>query len=281
MSAQAAAPAATTPAPAATIAPTNPGEAAPSAPVSQAVPSKEAAAPQYFMYQGKPYTQAELEAALETQSTLGKRIGEVSAREAAMAKLKDPSKWVEALKEFGHDPDQLATDHLLALKAQSEMDPKDRELAELRSKVEAAQRADAERAQQVEAAKRAETETRLAELQEKRLVDSATKHGLLVSKRTMASTLALMKEAADQGLDLSEDDAIQLVKQDLNREFATQLKDLSTEQLLALIPKETQKALLKTLTKQALAPTTKAPDARPTTSARKDRPSYLDNILDM
>lgn len=269
-------------APSATAAPTNPGETA--TPQAAGGQSAQASKTPYTTIGGKPYTMEELQAALETQASLGSRLGELDAKEASVAKLRDKSKWAEAMRELGHDPDELAVERMLALKAEDEMDPKDRELAQYKAKAEAYEREQAERLKEAEEAKGKELQARQRQMQEERIVTAAAKHGLPVNPRAMGEVFTLMDRAAAHNLELPEDEAVQMVKQDLSREMTAHIKDLSPEGLLSLLPRDTQKALLKVLTNQALAPSARSPDARPSKAAdggsNEPKPAWLTKFLD-
>jgi hypothetical protein len=270
MSATSAAPAA--PAPQASAVPTSPGDPTP--------PAAPVPAP-YVTIKGRPYTQAELEAALETEQTLGSKITELDSKNAALDRFRDKSKLADVLREFGHDPDEFATERLLQLKAQDEMDPKDRELAEYKARVEAYERERAEQARLAEEAAQKETQGRLRKLAEQRVLEAANKHGLPKSEKALDETLKLIEKAAVRGLDLSEEDAVRLVKEDMARDLVEHFKSFNPEGILALLPKETQKALLKVLTDQALAPSAKAPDTRPGKPAAERGPGLPDAFKKM
>lgn len=260
----------------ATAAPSNPGETA-----TGVAAAEQTTTPQYTTIGGRPYTVEELQEALETKGALGSRLNELSAKEAAIAKFKDKSKLAEVLREFGHDPDDFATERLLQLQAEEQMDPRDRELSQYKAKVEAYEREQAERQRQAEEAKGQEIQNRRNSLMEQSIVGAAHKHGLPVSARALEEVMNLVEKAADNGLDLEINDAVQMVKQDMTRDLLGHVKDLSPEGLLNLLPRETQKALLKVLTDRALAPGQRAPDARkPGTQPVNHKPDYLKRMLD-
>lgn len=264
--------------PSATAAPTSPGEAAPTGgQVAQASKTP------YTTIGGKPYTMEELQAALETQANLGSRLGELDAKEASVAKLRDKSKWVEAMRELGHDPDELAVERMLALKAEEEMDPKDRELAQYKAKAEALEKEQANRLKEAEEAKGKELLARQQQIRADRVVAAAEKLGLPNTAKAMDEVFNLMDRYAAHNLEIPEEDAVQMVKQDLTKDLTAHIKDLTPEGLLGLLPRETQKALLKVLTNQALAPAAKSPDARPSKPADASggpKPAWLTKFLD-
>jgi len=212
---------------------------------------------------GKPYKPEELEAALEAQSTLSERLADLDKRQAGLDRFKDKSKIAEVLKEFGHNLDDVAVEHILALKAQEDMDPKDRELAELKAYKESQERARQEAEAKQKEAEEAEIHQRNQEILRTQVLDAAKQFNLPNTARAAEMVMEEIGRAAKLEVDLPPPVAVQIVKERLTKEFGDHVRTMDAAGIKNLLPKPLQAELLKLLTNEALAPTTKAPDSKP------------------
>lgn len=267
------APAAPVPSTPAAASSTDVADATSAAPVAPSAPkAANATAPTPgFTHGGKTYTSAELEAALNTHSTVDQAMKSLAKEKAEVNKAKeaysskDKSRIMAALREQGVPREvlaELAEEVLMAEIKDSEMTPEQRELETLRGEktaraAEEAKRAEAEKQKALEA-----EVTHIHAAYETQFIQAMTESGLPRTPETMERLAGLVLLGIEAGYEVSPAEAAVLLRSRTVEANRPIYEGMSVDQLREALGPKAVEALIKAHTSGLQAMTSKAPDKR-------------------
>ena len=176
------------------------------------------------------------------------------------------------LKEMGRDPVKFAEELLAAEVEKMQMDPKERRIKELEAEMKKI-------AEKESAAKKAHEEAQAKMVRDKYAADfenqlmGAMKSGSLPNNPELISRMTnYMSQAIQQGIDVSFEDLIPLVKSSHRELVKSTLKDFSAQELLELMSEAqiNDVILKKTPPKKPKAPPTAQSVAKDTAAGKQD-----------
>jgi hypothetical protein len=247
--------------------PSNPGPdntgappAAPSGPDGTAKPGDIAAAAKEAMrklkYKTKEGTDAEVDEAealkvymerkqhqAEASRTLNEGKALRKQSEELLQMLKDEGQIKAVLKKLGHDDRKLAEKILAAHLEDELMDPKDRELRNL--KAEIARREEMDRSQKEELQKKMQAQRVevLRQKYEKEFLDTLEASKLPKTKQTVARMAGYIAQCARIGYEITPNEAAKLLAEDLRREHKAIIDEANIDSLIGLYGEENIKKL--------------------------------------
>ena len=171
--------------------------------------------------------------------------------------MKDKGQLFDAISKLGHDPRALAEEYLASQLEQEMMDPRDRELADARKKLQSIE--DMERQQREAVQKRHDDEMRAkyAKDYNDKFVEALQESGLPGTKPMVAEMAKYIGRSAKIGFKMTPLEASQLVKEDIQRAQMSLYKDADGETLLRLLGDDMAAKLL-----QARGSKVKNPEAQ-------------------
>lgn len=152
---------------------------------------------------------------------------------------KDPTKVIDLLKHLGHDARKLAEEYLASQLEDDLKDPKDKELQKYKSEAE-------QYRQMIEAEKERKAKIQSDALKQKyakeyeaQFTEALQSSKLPATKESVAKMARYIHRASEINLEMTPQEAAQLVKEDMTREIKTLVAEASPETLIALFGEET------------------------------------------
>lgn len=152
-----------------------------------------------------------------------------------VAMMKDPKKFFETAQKLGHDPRELAEKYLAAQLEDELMDPKDKEIRQLRTEKEENERIKSEEKAK-EDAKVAETlKAKYSKEYQETFIAALESSGLPPTKPMVGRMASYIGRAAGLGFKMSADEAAQLVREDITMEHQRIIGESDGETLMRLL----------------------------------------------
>ena len=191
------------------------------------------------------------------------RAADKKFQEAA-ALRKEAVAFIEALKKdpmavlsdprLGVNARQAAEEYLLKTLEDEMMDPKDRELRDLKKEKQAREDAEEEAKRQAQEAKERETTEHLKDKYEAQFQACLDSSGLPKTPHTIKRIAFYMREGIMRGLDLTPDDVVSKVKDEYIEEQKSLFSGLDGENLLKLLGDDLAKKIRKFDTSKVMQP---------------------------
>ena len=177
---------------------------------------------------------------LQLAKAAKKRMAEaVNARKQAMeivkAFEKDPESMLERLGDKGRE---IAEKYLMKHIQESMMSPEEKRLKELEKKVETYEQREAREKQEREAEAIAKKESEYANSFQQTIISALQKSGLPKTPQIVKRMAAIMQRNLEFGLELTPDDLVTEVKQELTELFQAISKDSDADHLLNILGKD-------------------------------------------
>lgn len=151
--------------------------------------------------------------------------------QAQIEKLKsDP--WA-AMKEFGMDPREAAEAYLAAQLEEEMMDPRDRELRDLKKENSQFKQTESEKKKQADQMRMQEMTAKAQESLQQEFIGAIQATGLKPSYATVRRMAALMHDAGANGVDLTADQAAQIISEELSGDVSDHLSAYDDAESLA------------------------------------------------
>ncbi len=185
----------------------------------------------------------------QTREAADKRFQEAAemkkSAESFMQRLK--SNPIEALKDpsLGHDVRKLAEEYLVAQIQEEMMDPKDRELRDLKKYKEGKDAEEMTAKEQAEAERKEVLRTQYADEYQEGIIQALETSGLPRTPFTVRKMAYYMAEGLKRELNLSPKDVLPLVKEDYMEEHKHFFSALDGESLIDFVGKENADKLRK------------------------------------
>ncbi len=135
--------------------------------------------------------------------------------EEFISMMKDPQKFFDTAKKLGHDPRDLAEKYLAAQLEDELMDPKDKEIKQLKTEKEIRDREKAEEKEREDAQVRNALKEKYAKEYSDQFVSALESSGLPPTKPMVAEMAKYVSRAASLGFKMTADEAAKLVKEDV------------------------------------------------------------------
>jgi hypothetical protein len=173
-----------------------------------------------------------------------RKASDAKMREAAMmrkqaeevlTKLSDKNQLFDVIRELGHDPRGLSEEYLLQILEEEMMDPRDRELSQL--KREKAQR-DADREKYEKAEKEALHSAKVEKYTQdysSQIVSALSESGLPKTESTVKRMAYYLHQGVKRGIEVTAADVVSLVKEDYINEQKQLFSNLDAENLIKLL----------------------------------------------
>jgi hypothetical protein len=174
--------------------------------------------------------------------------------ETFISMMKDKGKLFEAIQQLGHDPRKLAEEYLAAQLEEEVMDPKDRELKTLRSKLEREEQTKAEAEKERLGKINAALTAKYAKEYETQFIEALKTTQLPPTKETVAQIAGYIKRAAEIKIKMTPEEAALLVKDDLQRSVTSVISQTDGDTLIKLLGEETANKIRKWDTSRAKDP---------------------------
>lgn len=159
--------------------------------------------------------------------------------------MRDPEKFFEVATKFGHDPRSLAEKHIAAALENELLDPKEKELREVKRKLKALEDMEA----QSEKQKADKVHKTLVEKYQKdyndQFVSALQESGLPAQKETVAAMAKYISRAANMKFEMTPQEAAQLVKEDIQAKIRSVVSTADGESLMSLLGSETANKIRK------------------------------------
>lgn len=162
------------------------------------------------------------------------------AYEIAQAFEQDPASILRRLGDKGYE----YAEQVLLEKLQREMmTPEQRQLAEMKAKLEQYEKMEAEQKRQQELAQQQALEAKIAQEYQQKIISALDKSGLPKTPEMAKRMAYLLQKNMELGLDLDAEDLAQEAKNEVMGLIGSLSKDADAEKLLALIGKENLKKI--------------------------------------
>lgn len=191
--------------------------------------------------------------------------------------MKDPEKLMDALTKLGHDPRKLSETYLARILEEEVMDPKDRELKQLKSKLQEKETAEQKRQEEIKL-KRDEIMTeKFKKEYEDQFVEALHNSKLPRTKETIGDMAKYVGRFAKIGVKITAQEAAKLVEQDLVNRNKSIYENADAETLVRMLGEDTVNKLRGWDTNRLKDPTAGLRDTQPAGEKRdrKDSPKRL------
>lgn len=149
--------------------------------------------------------------------------------------MKDPETFFEVAKKLGHDPRTLAEKKLAAELEYELMDPRDRELKEVRQRLAAREAEDAKVKAEQESKMHEALKAKYSKDYSDQFVAALKETGLPPTKVTVADMARYVSRAAQIGFKMSASEAAQLVKEDIQQKTQRLFAEADGDVLINLL----------------------------------------------
>ncbi len=175
----------------------------------------------------------------EHQREANKRFQEgLNARKQAeefVGMLKDPEKLISVLAKMGHDPRQLAEQYLGKILTDEVMDPKEKEIRDMRNRIQEIENMERQQKEDVERQRHEQMKTKFAEEYQTKFIDALKESGLPPTKPMVAEIAKYISRATKLGYEISPSEAATLVLEDIKQAQTRLIGDSSGEMLIKLL----------------------------------------------
>jgi hypothetical protein len=149
----------------------------------------------------------------------------------------------EVAKKLGLDPRALSEKYLMEILEEESLDPKDRELKELKKQLAKTKEAEEAAQREKEEGERAALTERYTEEYTKQIVEALSSSGLPKTEHTVKRMAFYMHQGLQRGMDLSAQEVVELVRQDYLTEQQALYSSLDGDNLVKLLGEDTAKKI--------------------------------------
>lgn len=159
--------------------------------------------------------------------------------EEFLAMMRDPNKLWEVAQKLGHDPRSLAEKHLVSQLEDEMLDPREKELRQVKRELEQIKEIERQQKEEVERQRNEALKAKYAKDYSDQFVAALQETGLPPTKPMVSEMAKYIGRAAELGFKMTAHEAAQLVKEDTQMAYQRLIGDADGEMLLKLIGEET------------------------------------------
>ncbi len=159
--------------------------------------------------------------------------------EEFISMMKNPEKFYETARKLGHDPRKLAEEYLARQLEDEMMDPRDRELRDVKKKLQAKEEMEKMAEERKKQAFHEEMKTKYAKDYSDQFVKALESSGLPPTKPMVAEMAKYIQQAAKLQFKMTADEAAKLVKEDIEVRMRRLIGDSDGETLIKLLGEDT------------------------------------------
>lgn len=158
--------------------------------------------------------------------------------EEFISMMKDKGKLFDTIRKLGHDPRQLSEEYLASVLQDEMMDPKEKEIKELRSKLTTHEEKEKQITEEREKSERETLKKKYAEKYTAEFVDALKTVNLPPTKEMVGEMAKYIARAAKINFEMTPQEAAKLVQQDEDTRIEHRLKNATPEQIIQILKEE-------------------------------------------